>query len=112
VKVLGLDPGLPMDHRQPLNQMGLDSLMAVELKTLLGAGLGLAKSLPATLVFDYPSVTDLTDFLAREVFAVDEAPSAPPLAEAPPVPDALDRIEQLSDEEVERLLARGSRSSQ
>jgi acyl transferase domain-containing protein len=108
VKVLGLDPGQPMDHRQPLNQMGLDSLMAVELKTLLGAGLGLAKSLPATLVFDHPSVNDLTDFLAREVFAIDERTTPAPPVEVQATPHALDRIEQLSDEEVERLLERGS----
>ncbi len=110
-KVLGLDPGQLLDHRQPLNQMGLDSLMAVELRNLLGAGLGLDKSLPATLVFDYPSVDELADFLAREVYALDVAMAAAPPTETPdeaPHPDVLDRIEQLSDEEVERLLDPGS----
>ena len=54
-----LDPGLP------LGDAGLDSLLAVELRNELARGLG--TSLPATLLFDYPSVTELTRYLEREV---------------------------------------------
>src|SRR5690606_30935357 len=37
VKVIGLARGQVIDPRQPLNELGLDSLMAVELRNLLGA---------------------------------------------------------------------------
>ena len=46
----------------PLMAAGLDSLGAVELRSSLEGRLGLA--LPSTLVFDYPTVAALTQFLA------------------------------------------------
>jgi acyl transferase domain-containing protein/NADPH:quinone reductase-like Zn-dependent oxidoreductase len=105
-RVLALPASRPLDRRRPLSELGLDSLMAVELRNRLKTGLELERPLPTTLVFDFPTVDALTDHLAREVpdlasLAPEDAPATPP-AEA----SALDRIEQLSDEEVERLFAR------
>src|SRR5262249_9632695 len=57
MKVLGLESTQPLDLKQPLNDFGLDSLMAVELRSLLGIELG--QSLPSTLVFDSPTVAAL-----------------------------------------------------
>jgi acyl carrier protein len=105
MKVLGLDPTLPIDANQPLNDLGLDSLMAVEMRSLLSTELGLARSLPATLVFDYPTVAALTTYLAEEVFMWGRA-SAPPKVENSPedgLAGILDRIEGLSEEEVDRI---------
>jgi acyl carrier protein len=105
MKVLGLDPTLPIDANQPLNDLGLDSLMAVEMRSLLSTELGLARSLPATLVFDYPTVAALTTYLAEEVFMWGRAP-APPKVESSPedgLAGILDRIEGLSEEEVDRI---------
>jgi len=45
---------------------GLDSLMALDLRTRLSEALGLP--LGATLAFDHPSLADLTEHLAREIF--------------------------------------------
>jgi NADPH:quinone reductase-like Zn-dependent oxidoreductase/SAM-dependent methyltransferase len=67
-RVLGLDASHVLDPRQPLQELGLDSLMAVELRTLLGGGLQLERALPATLAFDYPSMDAIASFLARELF--------------------------------------------
>jgi acyl carrier protein len=101
-KVLGSDANDTIDPRQPLQELGLDSLMAVELRNLLGAGLGLSRSLPSTLVFDHPTIAALTDYLAAEVLSFDGASKDAP----PPAADVVGQIEDLSDEEVERLLSR------
>ena len=107
IKVLRLG-STQVSQRQPLNEMGLDSLMAVELRNMLGAGLGLKRPLPATLVFDYPTVEALADYLAKDALAL--TPVEPPQIDLPPElaptgDEMLDTVEELSDEEVDRLLA-------
>jgi len=95
-----------IDPREPLNEMGLDSLMAVDLRNRLGKGLGLARSLPATLVFDHPTVDALTRYLLKEVVQPLAASAAPVDAtvNTDSAPDG-DNIDNMSDEEVERLFA-------
>jgi acyl carrier protein len=104
---LGLQEGQRIDRRQPLSELGLDSLMAVELRSALGAGLGLQRALPATLLFDYPTLETLTDYLAREVLGLDAGSDATvaPEGGAGDVDDVLAVIEKLSDDDVERAFA-------
>ncbi|CAG0930616.1 partial Phenolphthiocerol synthesis polyketide synthase type I Pks15/1, partial [Planctomycetaceae bacterium] len=108
-RVLALDAAR-IGERVPLSDLGLDSLMAVELRNLLGTGLALKRKLPATLVFDYPTLEALADYVAREVLpSPAEKPAGPTetLAQVEPVSRAnvIGTIEELSDEEVDRLLA-------
>ncbi|WP_460784131.1 acyl carrier protein, partial [Nonomuraea fastidiosa] len=55
----GAAEAVPVDRA--FQELGVDSLMAVELRNRLGRAAGL--TLPATLIFDHPSVNAITDFL-------------------------------------------------
>ncbi len=104
-RVLGFEAGDAIDARQPLAELGLDSLMAVEFRNLLGASVTLERALPATLLFDHPTLEALVDYLAARIPGVEPQTKATPVAVGVERPgDALDRIEQLSDQDVQRLL--------
>ena len=92
-------------ERVPLSDLGLDSLMAVELRNLLGTGLALKRKLPATLVFDYPTLESLADYLAREVLPATADKSALPAAAPTSAANVIATIEELSEAEVDRLWA-------
>ena len=99
--VLGLDATTPVDRRVPLKEMGLDSLMAVELANSLARTGG--QPLPATLLFDYPTLDALATYLARvwrletEVDAAND--TAPPTSA-----QSINAVAELSDKEAEALL--------
>ncbi len=102
LRVLGLNAGQAVDPRQPLQELGLDSLMAVELRNALGASL--ERALPTTLLFDYPTLDALTDYLLPLVGNVAAAPPAPTAAPSPaPRADAAE-VANLTEEEAEALL--------
>ncbi|MBS0541540.1 MAG: acyl carrier protein, partial [Proteobacteria bacterium] len=51
-----------IDQRRPLQELGLDSLAALELRNRLGRLVGAV--LPASLLFDHPTVSALTEYMA------------------------------------------------
>jgi acyl transferase domain-containing protein/acyl carrier protein len=64
-RVLGFNVEEELDPDRGLFELGLDSLMSVQLKGRLERFIGCP--LPATLTFTYPTVHALTDFLLGEV---------------------------------------------
>ncbi|HTX96098.1 MAG TPA: type I polyketide synthase [Mycobacterium sp.] len=81
----------PIDHNRPLETLGLDSLMGLELRNRLEASLGI--ELPVALVWAYPTITDLSAALCgRMDYAL------PPDAQA-----TSDAEPELSEEEMDLL---------
>ncbi|MEZ4271524.1 MAG: SDR family oxidoreductase [Myxococcota bacterium] len=70
-KVLGLTDATAIDVQQPLREMGLDSLMAVELRNALGQWLGTLP--PVTVVFDYPTIARLSQYILEDL-SLDTSP--------------------------------------
>jgi acyl carrier protein len=107
--VLGLDASDSIELDRGLFEMGLDSLMSIQLNGRLARAMGL--TLPATMTFTYPTVNALSDYLLREAFPSTPAASAPPPAAAhsavPPARSAEPSadLDSLSDQQVKDLLS-------
>ncbi|ADI11532.1 modular polyketide synthase [Streptomyces bingchenggensis BCW-1] len=79
-----------VDPEQPFKELGFDSLAAVEFRNRLRGAIGL--TLPATLVFDYPTPTALAGYLVSQVLPAEPAdePAAAHLDEIEATLAALD----------------------
>jgi acyl transferase domain-containing protein len=100
--VLRLDAdALGTDQR--LMDLGVDSLMAVEFRNLLVAGLHLDRKLPATLIFDYPTIDAIASFIGRDVLELGGNRDAAVAAETVAAGNTA-AIESMDDDEVEALL--------
>ncbi|HEY1278336.1 MAG TPA: SDR family NAD(P)-dependent oxidoreductase, partial [Acidimicrobiales bacterium] len=73
--VAGLDPSDRIEPHRDLSELGMDSLMAVELTNRLRTGTGLA--LPSTVALEHPTLADLVDHLAAELGIGRRVASAP-----------------------------------
>jgi myxalamid-type polyketide synthase MxaE and MxaD len=112
-RILGIEVDGGIDIDRGLFEMGMDSLMSVEVKSSLERAFG--ARLPSTLTFNYPTVRALSQFLWDEVLeagdpAADEAERSPQetvaatasaaAAEAPE-----EDLDDLSEAELEAMLA-------
>jgi acyl carrier protein len=103
-RVLRLAPArIGLDR--PLKTMGLDSLMALELRNRLETSLGL--TLPATMVFNYPTIEVLTGYLAEKMsIPLEIATTANGAAVvATPLLETGENFDDLSEAEVQAMLA-------
>ena len=113
MRILRLDSSTEIDWRQGFAELGMDSLMAIELRNVLQKGLG--KNIPATVALDHPTIDFLVRHLLDEVLKP-EAREAPPAPERKPEatikPEtagagaAMEKeLDALSDAELARMVA-------
>jgi acyl carrier protein len=99
-RTLGLEESAAIADDIPLQEIGLDSLMALEMRNELAQSLGL--SLAAGLLFDYPAVNALTEHLLALLPNLESqrAEARPKIEPGPSLAD----VKSLSEEEAEDLL--------
>lgn len=93
-RILAFDSLRRIDDSAPLHDLGLDSLMAVELRNALIASLG--QPLPPTVVLDHPTLANLADYILKQMTG-----GKTPEVKATP---AVSEIAALSEDEAEALL--------
>ncbi len=93
-RILGADDPASLDGNRGLFEMGMDSLMSVELKARLEKAVG--RSLPSSLTFNYPNINALVRFLDTELSQTPDAPTAPSMK---------DDVSDTSEEALAQLLA-------
>ncbi|MFJ8857562.1 SDR family NAD(P)-dependent oxidoreductase [Streptomyces sp. NPDC102451] len=93
-EVLGIARAGQVPTERGLFDLGLDSLTAVELRNRLGTEVG--ERLPATLLFDHPTVRALTEHLARR-YAVE-----PPVFDASSLDGWVSAASALADDDTGR----------
>jgi polyketide synthase 12/epothilone polyketide synthase D len=71
-RVVGMDPAR-LGRRTPFQELGFDSLMAMELRNRLEEGLKLR--LPATLLWTYPDIATVHEYLTGQLDNVSTAPA-------------------------------------
>jgi acyl carrier protein len=109
MRILRIDAESAPSRHDRLMDLGLDSLMAVQLRNALSTMLELERPLPSTLVFDYPTIDAIAVFLLDRTGLSAATPREP--AAAPRSNDATtiaaSTIAAMSDDEIAAtLLAR------
>jgi acyl carrier protein len=107
-QVLGLPAGTLPPLEQGFFNLGMDSLLTLELRNRLQTSL--ACSLPTTLTFNYPTIEALVAYLAEAVLTIEPAviPEAKRPGENAEIGAMLAEVDQMTDEAVQQLLRRRS----
>lgn len=103
-RVLDLGPEERPSRNRPLVDLGLDSLMAVELSNVVARTTGI--DVPATALFDYPTIDALARFVLDALMPTD----GPPPSADDERKHLLADIEGLTDAEAAALLDRSLES--
>jgi pimaricinolide synthase PimS1 len=107
-EVVGAPPG-DFDPQQGFSTLGMDSLMAVDLRNRMWSALGPRVPLPPTLFFDFPNFDALADHLVAHIHAQAEQEGVaaadraaiPPARNDSPRPEPIDNLQSLLLKELE-----------
>jgi acyl transferase domain-containing protein/NADP-dependent 3-hydroxy acid dehydrogenase YdfG/acyl carrier protein len=100
--VLETPPDAPPSYDAGLFELGMDSLMSVELKRRLERGFG--APLPSTLTFNYPNIRALAGFLENLVASAGAAIEPEPEFRSAIAPVDDQNLDALTDEEIQTQL--------
>jgi malonyl CoA-acyl carrier protein transacylase len=92
-----------VEGRHRLVDLGLDSLMALELRNRLVKALRLNQPLTSTLVYDYPTPDDIASYLEQEVLGLKQT-DEPERDDESQIASRAAELAGLNDEDVESLL--------
>lgn len=106
--VLAIDEANLPDPRRTLNELGFDSLTAVEFANRVGRSIG--QHINPALLFDYPTLESFAGHVVRDMLRL-ETESAPPAVKAEEPGDedrqqAAADVEGMSEEEMDSLVSR------
>ncbi|MCA9542239.1 MAG: KR domain-containing protein, partial [Myxococcales bacterium] len=96
-RALGLDPAAPMALDRPFIDLGVDSLMSIEIRNTVARALD--ERLSATTLFEHPTINQLARWLSARLAPPDAPPPTPPA----PEPQA-DGLDALSEAELAAIL--------
>ena len=100
--VLRLSPAKAPRRTQRLLDIGVDSLMAVELAGRLTAGLGLERPLRSTLIFEHPTIQAIAEYIDRS--ALDFSVGVGTDKVEPETTHSMAGLREIADEDVEQML--------
>ena len=104
---LHLEPGYALAPRDHLSDIGMDSLIALELRSAISSGLGLGDRISATIAFDAGTVAELVRVVFEATFpaATQSGIESSSGTSTEVHRFTAEELNDLSDEEVERLIA-------
>jgi acyl transferase domain-containing protein len=103
--VLGLAEAQSVDIRRGFFEMGMNSLMAVDLRNRLQSALGPASGgMPTTIIFDYPTIESLAAYLTRKVAMPTTIAEARSQDEDQQIATLLSAVQDLSPDALSTIL--------
>jgi acyl transferase domain-containing protein/acyl carrier protein len=107
-RVLAIDESTLPDPRRTLNELGFDSLTAVEFANRVGRSIG--QTLNASVLFDYPTLESLAGHVVRDMLELETDVLQLAAGLEPAVDEeqmqAVSDVEEMSEDEMEAIVMR------